>query len=114
MANDNGITLANTSRSSVDKAASSRRTPRKAYDPFCRIIDRPIDVRELERRVSGIANGAVVTFIGQVRTQSRGREVAYLEYDAYVPMAEKMLRRIAQDAAERWGVQVAIEHRIGR
>ncbi len=80
----------------------------------CRILHEPINTRELEARVSGVVNGAVVTFIGQVRNQSRGRDVAYLEYDAYVPMAEKMLRRIGEDARERWGVEVAIEHRIGR
>jgi len=83
-------------------------------DPHCRILSEPIDTRALEARVSGIANGAVVTFIGQVRERSREKDVAYLEYDAYVPMAEKMLRRIADDARERWGVEVAIEHRIGR
>ena len=83
-------------------------------DLHCRILREPIDTRALEARVSGVSNGAVVTFIGQVRNRSRGRDVAYLEYDAYVPMAEKMLKRIAEQARERWGVEVAIEHRIGR
>lgn len=82
--------------------------------PHWRILSEPIDVRALESRVNGVANGAVVTFIGQVRNLSRGRDVAHLEYDAYVPMAEKMLGKIAAEAAERWGVAVAIEHRIGR
>lgn len=78
------------------------------------MIREPIDVRALEARVAGVANGAVLTFVGQVREQSRGRQVAYLEYDAYVPMAEKMLARIAAEAGERWGAEVLIEHRIGR
>ena len=78
------------------------------------MIREPVDVRALEARVAGVANGAVLTFVGQVREQSRGRTIAYLEYDAYVPMAEKMLGRIAAEAAERWGAEVAIEHRIGR
>jgi len=81
---------------------------------YCRIVREPIDVDPLAKKVAGVGNGAVVTFIGQTRRESRGREVAYLEYDAYVPMAEKMMLRIAQDAAERWGVEVAVEHRIGR
>lgn len=83
-------------------------------EPYCRIISEPIDVDVLARHVSGIANGAVLTFLGQVRVNSRGREVAYLEYDAYVPMAEKLMRRIAVEAGEKWGVEVAVEHRIGR
>ena len=81
---------------------------------MCRIVNEAIDVEALARSVSGVENGAVVTFVGQVRDNSRGREVAFLEYDAYVPMAEKMMRQIAADARERWGVQVVIEHRIGR
>ena len=83
-------------------------------EPYCRIVDGPIDVDALSRRVSGTENGAVLTFLGQVRTRSRGREVAYLEYDAYVPMAEKQMLKIAKEAAERWSVEVALEHRIGR
>src|SRR5258708_39470326 len=82
--------------------------------PYTQIVREPIDVRALEAKVSGVANGAVCTFIGQVRNNSRGRDVEYLEYDAYVPMAEKMLRQIALEASEKWRVELAIEHRIGR
>ena len=79
-----------------------------------KIGSEPIDVAALESLVARDANGAVCSFIGQVRRQSRGREVAYLEYNAYVPMAEKMLARIAADAEARWACEVAIQHRIGR
>lgn len=73
-----------------------------------------IDLDALVEKVSGDANGAVCTFVGQVRNNSRGREVAYLEYNAYVPMAEKMLLRIAEEAEAKWGCEVAVQHRIGR
>src|SRR5262249_31016946 len=79
-----------------------------------KISNAPIDVAAIETQVADSANGAVCTFIGQVRRHSRGREVAYLEYDAYVPMAEKMLRRIAEEAETRWGCEIVIHHRIGR
>jgi molybdopterin synthase catalytic subunit len=82
--------------------------------PHCRIVLERIDLDALAERVAGAANGAVLTFVGQVRNHSRGREVAYLEYDAYVPMAEKLLRQIALEAQKRWRVEAAIEHRIGR
>src|SRR5579871_3374369 len=52
-----------------------------------KIVTGAIDAASLEAQVAGTANGAVCTFIGQVRRQSKGHEVAYLEYDAYVPMA---------------------------
>jgi molybdopterin synthase catalytic subunit len=80
----------------------------------CEIVSKPIDVKALEGLVSGAENGAVLTFLGQVRNHSRGREVAWLEYDAYIPMAQKQMARIAADAEKQWGVTVAIEHRIGR
>ncbi len=73
-----------------------------------------IDTTQFGTDVAGDANGAVCTFIGQVRNNARGREVAYLEYDAYVPMAEKMLLKIAAEAETRWTCEVVIVHRIGR
>ena len=79
-----------------------------------RIVTAPIDAAALEAQVSADTNGGICTFIGQVRRQSRGREVAYLEYNAYVPMAEKMLRRIAEEAEQRYGCEIVIQHRIGR
>ena len=79
-----------------------------------KIVNAPIDTASLELKVSGIENGAVCAFIGQVRNHSRGKEVAFLEYDAYVPMAEKQMLLIAQEAESRWGCDVVIQHRIGR
>lgn len=79
-----------------------------------RIVNEPIDIRALEANVSPVTNGAILTFIGQARVNSRGRQVSYLEYDAYVPLAEKQIGKIAQDASDRWQVDVAVEHRFGR
>lgn len=78
------------------------------------VVTDPIDIPSLEAQASCHRNGAVVTFLGRVRNHSRGREVAYLEYDAYIPMAERLMRRIAEEAAERWGADIAMQHRIGR
>jgi molybdopterin synthase catalytic subunit len=79
-----------------------------------RVVKNRIDIAALEAQVSGTANGAVCTFTGQVRRNSRGREVAYLEYNAYIPMAEKMMRRIAEEAESKWGCSIVVQHRIGR
>ncbi len=81
---------------------------------WIRISSEPIDTAELERVVSDAAYGAICVFIGQTRQQARGREVAYLDYDAYLPMAEKELRRIAAEAETQWNAAVAIQHRLGR
>ena len=37
---------------------------------------------------AGTATGAVITFLGTTRDFSEGRNVEYLEYEAYQPMAE--------------------------
>ncbi len=59
--------------------------------------------------------GAVVAFLGTVRSPSRGREVRYLEYEAYPEMAVRKMEQIAAEIRERWGLtRVAIRHRTGR
>jgi molybdopterin synthase catalytic subunit len=60
-------------------------------------------------------DGAMVTFLGLVRNQHRGRRVLYLEYDAYEPLARRAIERIADEAAVRWpAARLALHHRIGR
>lgn len=82
--------------------------------PF-RVIEDPIDPLEVTRAVADPGAGAIATFIGTVRNKARGRDVLYLDYEAYPAAAEKMLARIGDEIAERWGIdRVAITHRIGR
>ncbi len=79
-----------------------------------RVTDQPLSLDEVVRAVSGEAYGGLVTFTGSVRSQTRGREVVRLEYEAYAPMAERKFREIAAEAAERWpGTRVAVVHRVG-
>jgi molybdopterin synthase catalytic subunit len=41
--------------------------------------------------------------------------VSYLEYDAYPAMAEKVMRELAEEAKERFGLEdCAVLHRTGR
>ena len=50
-----------------------------------------------------------------MRRSSRGRDVLYLEYEAYEEMAEPMLARLAGELTAKHGLcEVAIHHRIGR
>lgn len=58
--------------------------------------------------------GAVVLFSGEVRDNNRGRPVSYLEYEAYGPLAEKMIGEILSEAKSRWSLQTAVaQHRTG-
>lgn len=73
------------------------------------VLDRVIAA--VERRQAG----GVVTFIGKVRDHSRGHAIDHLEYEAYAPMALKVMRQIAAAVeAEVVGASVAVHHRLGR
>ncbi|GMV39488.1 MAG: molybdopterin synthase sulfur carrier subunit [Myxococcales bacterium] len=60
--------------------------------------------------------GALATFAGVVRRRSNlGKDVTHLEYEAYPPMAVRMMRVIEAEARERWSLlDLAIVHRTGR
>ena len=75
-----------------------------------------ISVDEVVARLTDPAIGAVVTFVGIVRGTTDGREVRYLEYEAYPEMAEEALRQIGDEVRVRWKTvrEVAIVHRVGR
>ncbi len=73
-----------------------------------------IRMAEVGQSVEAAGYGAVVTFAGNVRNNAQGREVLFLEYEGYVPLAEKELARIAGEAEARWTVRSAIVHRLGR
>jgi molybdopterin synthase catalytic subunit len=80
----------------------------------CTLSEHPLDVAATIARVSGPGMGGLVTFIGAVRDNARGREIRHLEYESYPEMAEREMQKVADEAAERWpGVKVAIAHRSG-
>ncbi len=75
----------------------------------------PLDLAAAVAEVASADAGAVATFVGTVRRSSRGRDVLYLEYEAYEEMAEPMLRSLGDELKEKHGLSdVAIHHRIGR
>jgi len=81
--------------------------------PRCRVVDRPLALDEAVTAVRAPGRGAVVTFEGDVRGETQGRPVVRLDYEAYVPMAERTLERLAEDIEREHGASVAIVHRVG-
>ncbi|MDF0727013.1 molybdenum cofactor biosynthesis protein MoaE [Cytobacillus sp. S13-E01] len=74
-----------------------------------------INSEEVTNKVVRREAGAITTFTGTVREFTKGKRTLHLEYDAYVPMAEKKLAQIGTEIVERWpDAKVAITHRIGR
>jgi molybdopterin synthase catalytic subunit len=75
----------------------------------------PLSLDELLADVRSPGCGGVVTFTGVVRDHSRGQSIEHLEYEAYEPMAEAEMRRIADEVRARWPeTRVAMTHRVGR
>lgn len=80
----------------------------------CTLSASRLEVDAVVARVTGPDVGGVVTFIGTVRDQARGRSIDHLEYEAYPEMAEREMQRIIDEAAARFpGARVAIAHRTG-
>ena len=79
------------------------------------VVTGPIDARELEAAVTHAGAGAICTFTGIVRDNSRGRSVTHLEYEAFESMALAQMRKIADEIAGKWpDARVAMIHRTGR
>lgn len=79
------------------------------------ITDQPLLLEPLVNVVRRSSSGAIATFLGVVREQTRGRQVRYLEYEAYREMAIPKMREIADEIRRKWEVnEVAMVHRIGR
>ncbi len=79
-----------------------------------RITHDELDPGAVARLVGRPGAGAIVTFIGTTRDHTAGRRVLRLEYEAYRPMADRQLERVANEMLSRWELaDVAIHHRLG-
>ena len=84
----------------------------------CAIVTVAIDVCELLRSVQATRAGAATVFVGSVREFTNENGVSLqterLTYDAYIPMAERTMQTILDDAVARYAlVHAAAVHRIG-
>ena len=79
-----------------------------------RMTSERIDPAAVLALVGSPADGAAILFVGTVREQNDNRAVSGMRYDAFVEMADPVLREIAAEAAERAGSdRVAVVHRTG-
>ena len=82
-------------------------------DFFC-VTHAPLDVARACATVGRDGAGAISTFVGTTRDHFKGRRVVRLEYEGYMPMAIKEMRKIAAQVRARWAVEcVAMVHRLG-
>ncbi len=81
--------------------------------PLFAVVERPLVLDEVVAAVGGPDAGGLVTFTGTVRGETRGRRVVRLEYEAYRPMAERVLARIGDEVGAAHGARLAVVHRVG-
>jgi molybdopterin synthase catalytic subunit len=79
-----------------------------------RLTEEAIDFASVVAEVEDERAGAVATFVGTVRSESRGRKVVRLEYEAYEGMAENVMADLAEQLKARYDLcAMAITHRVG-
>lgn len=87
------------------------------------ITNDEIDLNVLTAQITTAETGAICLFSGMVRgvttRTDKGHEphdTEFLEYEAYVPMAEAKMRQVAEEIRVQWPavIGIAIVQRIGR
>lgn len=85
------------------------------FPDFCRVTGDELRLEQASRFLVRPEYGAQAYFVGTVRSPNAGKEVEYIEYEGYAPMAERVMREAAAIARERHGeLAVWTEHRTGR
>jgi molybdopterin synthase catalytic subunit len=78
------------------------------------IVDSPLNAEKCIATAASDAAGAINVFIGTVRNQTSGKRVVKLIYEAYEPMAVSEMKKIAEQAKEKFqAIEVSIHHRVG-
>jgi molybdopterin synthase catalytic subunit len=83
------------------------------------ITEDEIDINDLLAKITLTSTGAAAIFMGMVRGKTHradAHDTAYLEYEAYVPMAEVKMKQVADEIREKWPVieGIGLVQRIGR
>lgn len=79
-----------------------------------------LNFNDLLAQITLPSTGAACTFTGMVRAATRRDglppETEYLEYEAYIPMAEAKMKQVANEIRQRWPTiqGIAILQRVGR
>jgi molybdopterin synthase catalytic subunit len=79
-----------------------------------RVTADPIDASEAIEFVADPSAGGTCVFVGTVREHSERGRVTGLQYEAWPELAERRLREISDEMADRWGLcKVALLHGMG-
>ena len=79
-----------------------------------RLTETPLDLDALIADSCDPRSGALVVFGGTVRNHHEGRAVTQLNYSAYAPLGERLIREVEQETLARFKVHhCRVVHRTG-
>ena len=89
------------------------------YPTIFSITEDEIDLNDLLAQITITSTGAAAIFTGMVRgvtSRDDPHETSFLEYEAYIPMAEAKMKQVAEEIRAKWSVieGIAIVQRIGK
>jgi molybdopterin synthase catalytic subunit len=79
------------------------------------ITDKVILPEQVINRARTSGSGCVATYVGLIRDNSHGKQVASVEYQDKTGKAAAGLRKIAAETKAKWTVEnIAFTHRVGK
>jgi len=83
------------------------------------ITESEIDLNDLLVQITLSSTGAAAIFTGMVRgitSRDEPHETVYLEYEAYISMAESKMKQVADEIRQKWPTVegIAIVQRVGK
>lgn len=79
-----------------------------------KITDNTLSINECLTLAQDLSSGGIATFIGTVRNSTNNKPVVRLEYECYVSMATKEIKKIVDQAISRFSVRnIVVHHRTG-
>ena len=79
------------------------------------ITTKPISPERVINHAKTTGSGCVAAYVGLIRDNSHGQKVASVEYRDIDGRAVEGLRKIAEEAKQKWQVEnIAFTHRIGK
>ncbi|RIB09718.1 Molybdopterin biosynthesis MoaE [Gigaspora rosea] len=86
----------------------------KVEKDFIKLTSDPLVLQDIVDLVKDDQAGAISTFCGTTRNTFEDKTVVRLEYESYIPMAEKEISTIITDVRTKWQLmKVAVYHRLG-
>lgn len=89
------------------------------YPTIFSVTEDEIDLNDLLAKITLTTTGAAAIFTGMVRGETKRGDAHitdYLEYEAYIPMAEEKMKQVADEIRAKWPIVegIAIVQRIGK